>query len=191
MSERTINVKVQKDDDSDLDKNQEIARLTELLEDRNQLIESIATEEFENKINQLAEKHPQHSQRIRNIESPSQLAFVEAFLANEPQKKASSGSVSLRQPNTDITDPMNEEFPDAQSLVSYIYKHAYDVNSPFHNQMRTVKDQLWEKMKKLNISEVEFPTSNDEAEAIKALGRKFTWRDYTKWIQERARRQQK
>jgi hypothetical protein len=164
----------------------EIERLKTLLEQRDKVIEGYAQELFEEEKNKLKERYPEHRDRIESIEKPSELEFAQAFLTAEKPRKPSSGSVRLRQPQSN--NPMQREFETPLEMVRYVYDNASNPNSPYYNQMKNVRKEL---RSKFNLDD--FPKTTEmysdriEEMATQELGKNFGYEAYTEWIQEKAR----
>jgi len=174
---RKLVVKVEKDD--------EIERLTRALEERDELLQELAQEEFQKQIDELAEKYPQHRNVIENITRPSELEFAQAFLSGEPRKSVSKGVVSLRSGRQDETDLMRKAFESPLDMIKTVYQHSEDPTSPYFQQMKEAKDELWKKALDSGLPrEIELPSGLGD-EASQVLGTNYSHEAYTNWLRRR------
>lgn len=109
----------------------------------------------------------------------------------EEKSKPSSGVVKLRE-FSDSSDVMQKEFPDYLTMVEFVYSHAGNPKSEHYQAMREVKQKLREKLRVKDFSgvrEIELYSSPEEREAVKALGKNFTYKQYGEWLRNEMREQ--
>ena len=166
---------------------EEIETLTEALENKDNVLNELAEAEFERKKTELAQRHPDYSGRILNVENPSQYEFIKAFLSGEKPQHKSSGVVSLRQ--TDSDNPLLQSFDSPRKVMQTLYEHALNPKSKYYNRANLIRQHL----RKLFNEEPEMPKTIDlsgvsnplEAQAITELGDKFSYRQYTQWLHKK------
>lgn len=177
---REITVKVEKDS-SDLE--DEITRLTELLDEKDSLLEAVAQQAFSEEVERLASTYPNYAEKIRNVENPSQLEWIKTFLTGEKTSK-SKGVVSLRRSSGE-----SPVFEHGRDWAHYIMKAKNDPTNPYHHQIKQLireaksesRDLLQYLPKKIDFSHARDP-------AIRDLGEKYSWREKVEWDREQARK---
>jgi len=137
-----------------------------------------------------------HSTDIFTGKTLDEMRQIDVLLRSKLEKtkrKASTGTVSLRgeNPTEDIFDREYDETPEgAKQFASDLYRELVVTTDPVRKAR--LEDAIFTLgKKKMEISELPkkmvFDTSILESEARRALGDKFSHREYTRWLRLKLR----
>lgn len=161
-------------------------KLDEVTKERDQLKEilsGIADEEIEKLRTQCKSLVPQSQwEELDNIEDPFEL---EAYLQGARKAKPSTGVVTFHSTRQIKGSP---KFENPDEYAEWLYGEASNPESQFYEASNKALRLLWKKnpTRSMGSQKMEF-ADGLEAEAVRVLGKNFSYSEYTEWLRKRMR----
>ena len=176
-----------------VDASEEIRRLKQKNEQLENIVESLAQSEFEQRKEELRAEFPSQESTILDCESPSQLDITEKVLREEYKKPMSKGSVSLLPSKKSKGAIFSQEFDDPTEFVAAVKQAIAEEKNPEEKKKIMKAYGIYgdyqvttEALKHLNF---DLPHGL-ESEAVKDLGKNYSYAQYKTWLQKRMKGEQ-